>query len=91
LYRFGHDNKFRQVLQREHVSIVLQELHGVVAGGHFFSDIIVQKILDASFWWPTMNQKVYEYCQTCDQCQRICHMLTKNLAKLVTTLLGKPF
>ncbi len=38
-----------------------------------------------------MNRNVYEYCQTCDQCQRIGNMLTQNLAKLVTTLHEKPF
>jgi hypothetical protein len=38
-----------------------------------------------------MNQNVHEYCRTCDQCQRIGNPLTQNLAKLVTTLLEKPF
>jgi hypothetical protein len=36
--------------------IILQELHGRVIGGHFSYDIIVKKILDANYWWPTMNQ-----------------------------------
>ncbi len=51
----------------------------------------MRKVLDASYWWSTMNQDVHEYYQTCDQCQRTCNLLTKNLAKLVTTLLEKPF
>jgi hypothetical protein len=38
-----------------------------------------------------MNQTIYEYCQTYDQCQRIGNMLTQNLAKLVITLLKEPF
>jgi hypothetical protein len=38
-----------------------------------------------------MNQNVREYYQTCDQCQRIGNLFTHNLAKLVTTLLKKPF
>jgi hypothetical protein len=46
------------------VSIILQELHGGVIGGHFSFDIIVRKILDVGYWWPMMNQDVYEYCQT---------------------------
>jgi hypothetical protein len=24
----------------------------------------VRKILDVGYWWPMMNQDVYEYCQT---------------------------
>jgi hypothetical protein len=45
----------------------------------------MQKILDVSYWWPTMNQNVHEYCQTYDQCQKIGNLLTQNLAKMVTT------
>ncbi len=54
LHKFGHYNKFFRILQLEQMSIVLQELHGVT-GGQFSFDIIVQKILDVSYWWPTMN------------------------------------
>ncbi len=36
LYRFRQDNRFHQVLQPRHVSIVLQKLHGGVAGWHFY-------------------------------------------------------
>jgi hypothetical protein len=73
------------------VSIVLQELHGGIIRRHFSSDIIVQNILDATYWWLTMNPNVYKYCQTYDQCQKTCNLLTQNLAKLVTTLPKKPF
>ncbi len=38
-----------------------------------------------------MNWNIYEHYWTCDQCQRIGNMLTPKLAKLVTTLLKKPF
>ncbi len=55
LYKFGQDNWFCRVLQLEQVSTILQELHGGVARRHFSFDIIVQKILDAGYWWPTMN------------------------------------
>jgi hypothetical protein len=51
----------------------------------------VQKILDVGYWWPMMNQNVHEYCWPRDQCQKTNNLLTKNLAKLVTTLLEKPF
>ncbi len=87
LYIFEQDNKFCRILQLEHVSIVLQELHGGVTRGHFSFDIIVRKILDAGYQWLMMNRNIYEYCQTCDQCQRTSNMLTQNLTKLVITLL----
>jgi hypothetical protein len=51
LYIFGQDNKFRQVLQPKHVSTCLQKLHGFIIGGHFFSNIVVRKILDVCYRW----------------------------------------
>ncbi len=78
-------------MQPKQVSTILQELHGRVVGVHFSFDIIMQKILDASYWWPMMNRNVYEYYLTCDQCQRRGNLLTQNLTKLVTTLPKKPF
>ncbi len=70
---------------------ILQELPGGITKGHFSSDIIVRKILDVGYWWPTMNWNVNEYCQTYDQCQKTSNLLTKNLAKLVILLPKKQF
>jgi hypothetical protein len=53
--RFGQNNKFRQILQPKDVPIILQELHGGVIGGHFSFDIAMRKILDANYWWATIN------------------------------------
>jgi hypothetical protein len=82
LYRFGQDNKFCQVLQLEKMPTIFQELHGVV-GRHFSFNIIMGKFLDVGYWWSMMNQNVYEYYQTYDQCQKTSNMLTQNLAKLL--------
>jgi hypothetical protein len=63
------DNKFHNVLQHEQVPTILQELHSGVGGGHCFSNIMVRKILDADYWWPTMSKNVHEFYWTCDLCQ----------------------
>jgi len=44
---------FRHVLQPKQMPTIIQKLHGGV-GGHFFSNIMVKKILDADYWWPTI-------------------------------------
>jgi hypothetical protein len=41
LYKFGQDNQFRQVWQPKQMSTILQELHGGIIGGYFFSHIMV--------------------------------------------------
>jgi hypothetical protein len=73
------------------VPTVLQELHGGAIGGHFFSNIIMRKIIDVGYWWSMMNWNVHEYCWTCDQCQKNCNLLTQNLAKLIIALHEEPF
>jgi hypothetical protein len=70
---------------------MLQELHGGIVGGHFFFDIIMRKILDVGYWLLTIIPNVHEYYKSCDQCRQTCNLLTKNLTKLVITLLEKPF
>ncbi len=86
LYRFGQDNRFRGVLQHEQMPTILQELHNEVGGGHFSSNITTRKIFNVDYWWPTMNSDVHEFCRTCDLCQRISNLLTKNMAKLIILL-----
>jgi hypothetical protein len=62
LYIFGQDNMFRHVLQPKHVPTILQKLHSEVGGRHFSLDITMKKILDADYWWLTMNKDVHELC-----------------------------
>jgi transposase InsO family protein len=33
--------------------------------------LLVQKILCAGLWWPTVHKDAKEYCQNCDVCQRV--------------------
>jgi hypothetical protein len=51
----------------------------------------MKKILDAGYWWPTLNKDVYELYRTCDLCKRTGNLLTQNMANLIITLLEKPF
>ncbi len=71
--------------------IILQELHNGVGGGHLSLNIIVKKILNVGYWWPTMNRGIHEFCRSCDLCQRTGNLLTQNMAKLIIILLEEPF
>ena len=42
-----------------------------MAGGHYASDVTVQKIWQAGLWWRTTQKDAYEYCKQCDLCQRM--------------------
>jgi hypothetical protein len=60
--------------------------------GHFATDITVEKIMDAGYWWwPTLFKDTPDFCKSYDRCQKIVGFKTKSLAKLVTTLSKEPF
>jgi hypothetical protein len=39
-----------------------------IVGGHFVANITTKKILDASYWWPTLLKNTHEFCKNCDNC-----------------------
>ncbi len=91
MYGVGQDNKLCRCLTMLKTQIALKELHEGVARGHFATNITTKKILDACYWWPTLFKDTHEFCKNCDSCQRIRRLKKESLAKLVTTLLEKPF
>ena len=49
------------VLEHER-TMILNEAHVGVAGGHYAGKVIVHKILQVGFWWPTLHADAKEYC-----------------------------
>jgi CTP:phosphocholine cytidylyltransferase-like protein len=62
-----------------------------MARRHFAANIIVKKILDARYWWPTLFKDTHDFCKSYNSCQKIKGLKIKSLAELVTTLLEVPF
>ena len=91
LYRQGKDKRLRQVITDSQARMILQELHKGNAGGHFFQDITIHKVLDAGYWWPTLYKDTYQYCQTCHECQKTGGLPKLVSTKLITILPTEPF
>jgi hypothetical protein len=66
-------------------------MHHRVGGEHFFTNIIAKKILDANYWWPTLQKDVLQHCQSCDDYKHIRNLPITNLTTLVTILLIEHF
>jgi len=69
----------------------MKELHERLLGRHFAIGIMQRKILDVGYWWSTMYRDMHDYYKFCDACQKARGLATQSLAKLVTSLLQKPF
>ncbi len=51
--------------------IVLKELHEGMIGQHFVADITTKKIMDVSYWRPTLFKNIHEFCRSCDSYKKI--------------------
>jgi hypothetical protein len=68
MYRLGENNRLHRCLTTLEAQIVLKELHERMVGRHFATNITAKKILDASYWWPTLFKDIHEFCKICDNC-----------------------
>ena len=54
----------------EEFESVITACHSMVCGGHFSARRTSRKILDSGFYWPTLFKDSYDFCRSCDKCQR---------------------
>ena len=57
---------------------ILDKCHASPYGGHFAGDRTAQKILQSSFYWPTLYRDCSEWVKYCDRCQRLGNINIKN-------------
>jgi hypothetical protein len=69
---------------------IFQKLHSGVGGRHCSSNIMMRKIFDVGYWWPTMNRDVHEFSQTYDLCQQTRNLLAQNMTMLIISLSQNP-
>jgi len=49
---------------------ILWHCHNSPYGGHFNGERTVAKVLQSSFYWPTLFKDAHMHVQHCDKCQR---------------------
>ncbi|XP_023924424.1 uncharacterized protein LOC112035820 [Quercus suber] len=70
LYRRGFSQPYLKCLEEEEAKYVLEEVHGGICGDHMGSRSLVRKIVQAGYFWPTMQQDASDFVKKCDSCQR---------------------
>lgn len=71
LYKQGKNGVLRCCVTSSKIPLILREYHDNMAGGHFIGDIIVRKILQSGYWWPTLFSNCMTYIRQYDVCERI--------------------
>ncbi|MBW0537875.1 hypothetical protein O181_077590 [Austropuccinia psidii MF-1] len=57
------------VVDRDHISLILQECHDCPYMGHMSEDRTKEWVASTA-WWPKFEQQLSEYINTCERCQK---------------------
>ena len=83
----GFSRPYLRCLGNEEVDYVMREVHEGICGNHSGSRSLVHKLMQAGYYWPTMQKDVEAYVKACDKCQRFSNIIrqpTKELAPMMT-------
>ena len=69
-FRRRADRLLKICLSELEVLAILAACHDSAFGGHFSGQFTGQKILRASYFWPTFFKDSHTYIKKCDACRR---------------------
>ncbi|MBW0488133.1 hypothetical protein O181_027848 [Austropuccinia psidii MF-1] len=69
LYHREKHTSALKVIERDHISLILQECHDCPYIGHMSKDRTKEMVASTS-WWPKWEQELSEYISTCERCQK---------------------
>ncbi|MBW0519373.1 hypothetical protein O181_059088 [Austropuccinia psidii MF-1] len=69
LYHRERDHRTLTVVNRDHISLILQECHDRPYVGHMSEDRTRERVASTA-WWPKWEQELSESINTCERCQK---------------------
>ncbi|MBW0583343.1 hypothetical protein O181_123058 [Austropuccinia psidii MF-1] len=69
LYHREKHTSAHTVVERDHISLVLQECHDCSYMRHMREDRTKERVASTA-WWPKWEQELGEYINTCERCQK---------------------
>ncbi|MBW0489302.1 hypothetical protein O181_029017 [Austropuccinia psidii MF-1] len=69
------------VVDRDHISLILQEFHDYPYMGHMSEDRAKKRIASTA-WWPKWEQELSEYINTCERFQKANRKHAKKYGQL---------
>ena len=75
LYKRGFSYPYLRCLGNEDADYVMREILKGIYGNHLGSKSLVHKLVQAGYYWPTMQKDAETYVKTCDKCQRFSNII----------------
>ena len=86
LFHVGADQIIRRWVPEEEHEHILAMCHSSLCGGHFASRKTGAKVLQSSFYWPTLLKDAIKYCKECLKCQSALKISKRDEMPLQTIL-----
>ena len=78
LYRHCADQVIRRCVPEDEMHSILNHCHTLSCGGHFGGQRTAAKVLQSSFYWPSLFKDAHQFVSTCDKCQRMGNISRKD-------------
>ena len=75
LYKRSFSCPYLRCLGPEEADYVMKEVHEGIYGNYFGSRSLVHKLIQAGYYWLTMQKNAQAYVKACDKCQRFGHII----------------
>lgn len=87
LFKYCPDQIIRRCIPESEHRDVISFCHDHACGGHFSSKKTVSKILQCGFYWATIFKDTHAYCSSCERCQKLGSITSRNMMALHRFLL----
>ena len=92
LYRKGNEDILHPWVVDHDVITIIEQAHYGVGSGCYSPKAITCKILNNTYWWPTiLKDTYYEYVKRCKECQCHKHLLKENFNTMHPIVAWEPF
>ena len=91
LYKRSFCRPYLRCLGNEEADYVIREVHEWICGNHSGSRSLVHKLVQAGYYWPTMQADAEAYVRACDKCQRFSNIIRQPTEELTPMTALWPF
>ncbi|XP_050264200.1 uncharacterized protein LOC126708447 [Quercus robur] len=91
LYKRGFSMPYLKCVNKDEAKYILEEVHGGVCGDHAGPRSLVNKVIRAGYFWPTMQGDAADLVRRCDRCQRYGNVQRLPAEKMTTISSPWPF
>ena len=71
LYKKGFSRPYLRCLVPKEADYIMREVHEGICRNHSRARSLVNKLILAGYYWPTMQKDAQTYVKACDKCQRL--------------------